>query len=752
MKHNNKKTVKISNIKRNRTIKHNNKKILSKNKEDILNTCIKNNYLLQYESITSKNNLEKIQKVRESYHKKNTRYINVLKNELKKNNLNNIPKKFHPNQDFYTYINHTWLDIETSKLLKDPKYFVEVDDFRIVQNKVYYELMDQLREFIVKNKNTPKGKSVNNLLISLETTDLNQLRYTSKVVECIIDKYIEKESLYDLLAHINQNGIVSWQCPIQWTVDPDEKNVKKYISHLSGPQLGLYDYMLYVDDPNDTKKQKEFKKLVKEKYFIFIKQVFEACDITFNGGINPNDIWDVELELLDAMGCTGKKKEDPNFYNVVSRKELEEDYNFDWSLFAEKIGYDSKNIPQKVILSGTNSFKCLVDLVKKKWNTKKWRTYWLYIYNKQSIRFLNETRNIYFNFYEKFLKGSVKPFPDEIYPIFGVSFCFNTLLTDLYVNKNKNPLYENYVKNLGNDIKYIFYKKIERNKWLSPLTKKSALYKLEKLEFVIGKPKNMLEDPIINYGKKNIFENILKINDWKLAKFIELEGNDVIDIPIIDWNNFKLVGTQAYMVNAYYRPTSNSIYVPQAYIQKPFIDLDQRGIEYNLAYMGYTLGHELSHSLDDMGSKFDANGNLNNWWTEEDRKVFNSKIRNVVKQYEEFAARDGIIFDAKIGVGEDLADISGLSLVEEYLYYYQIIKDDISIIKKISLETFYIYSAIQSRQKILANAIPAQLKMNPHPLEKYRCNCPLSRLTLFRNIYNVSKGDNMWWNNTDTIW
>ena len=720
--------------------------------ENIYNTCLKNN-ILQHEKLTSKHNLEKIKSIEKEFFFDKKGYNNNLKNELIKNNLDNIPKKYLPNEDFYTYINDKWLSVETKKLLKDPTYFVEVDDFRIVQDKVYHELMIDVRKYTVKNKHTEKGKSVGNLLKSLENTDIKHLRYSAKNIENIISQYIENKSLYDLLAYINKNGIVSWQCPIQWYVAPDEKNVKIYISHLAGPQLGLYDYMLYIDDPSDSKKQKAFKKEVKDKYFKFIREVFNACDIKVNNKhVNPNDIWEVEQDLLEALGCTGKKKEDPNYYNVVTRKELEEDYKFNWSLFSEKLGYKSKNVPNKVILSGTNSFKCIIDLVKKNWHTDKWKTYWLFMYYKQAVRFIDETRNIYFNFYNKFLKGALKPFPNEIYSIFGLSFCFNTLLTNLYVEKHKNPLYENYVRNLGDDLKYIFIKKITQNKWLSPSTKKSALHKLEKLEFIIGKPRNMRDDPIIKYGTDNILDNIMKINDWKLKKFIELEGKPVIDIPVVDWNNFKLVGTQAYMVNAYYRPTSNSIYVPQAYIQKPFIDLDERGIEYNLAYMGYTLGHELSHSLDDMGSKFDADGNLNNWWTPHDIKIFNAKIKDVVKQYEEFAARDGIKFDAEIGVGEDLADISGLSLAEEYLYFYQMIIDDITIVKKISLELFYIYTAIQSRQKILDNALPAQLKMNPHPLEKYRCNCPLSRLVLFRHIYDVKKDNNMWWHNTDTIW
>ena len=171
-----------------------------------------------------------------------------------------------------------------------------------------------------------------------------------------------------------------------------------------------------------------------------------------------------------------------------------------------------------------------------------------------------------------------------------------------------------------------------------------------------------------------------------------------------------------------------------------------------MIYIGYTVGHELSHSLDDMGSRFDADGNLHDWWTDVDRKKYQMKINDVIRQYEEAAKRDGIKFDAAIGVGEDLADISGLALVEEYLNDYNKQKNIHIILKKSSLEKFYISLAIQGRQKIYKKAITAQLKKNPHPLEIYRTNCPLARLELFKTIYSIKKGDGMWWHNSDTIW
>lgn len=201
-----------------------------------------------------------------------------------------------------------------------------------------------------------------------------------------------------------------------------------------------------------------------------------------------------------------------------------------------------------------------------------------------------------------------------------------------------------------------------------------------------------------------------------------------------------------------YTPGENSIYIPLAYLQKPFIDLDERGIEYNLAHLGFTLGHEMSHALDDFGSLYDAEGNLHDWWTEHDKAIFKRKQDEIVKQYEAFAKQDGIDFNARPSVGEDLADISGLAICQEYLFDFQRKNKDIAPIQKLSFLGFFVYFAYQQRQKISQKAIKAQLYTNPHPLDKYRTNVPLSRLKLFRAIYDITKKDKMFWPSTDTIW
>ena len=372
---------------------------------------------------------------------------------------------------------------------------------------------------------------------------------------------------------------------------------------------------------------------------------------------------------------------------------------------------------------------------------------------RQIIRFHSKWRLVYYGFHEKFIKGQPIPYPREIYPVFGLSFCFNTFLTNKYIEINKNQHYIDYTRNMAADLLTVYKRIIKRNKWLSPSTKKDALLKLEKIHLQVGSPTLLREDPILEYSSTNAYYNLQLIAQWRAAEYIKLDGKQsVVDIPIIDWEEFKMVGKQSYIVNAYYTPTENSIYVPLAYLQKPFIDLDERGIEYNLAHIGYTLGHEMSHCLDDLGSKYDSNGNLHNWWTKQDARKFKTKVNNVIKQYETFSGYDGIKMDASLSTGENLADISGLAICVEYLRDFQEHNKDIVPIRALSFHTFFVYLAVQSRQKIFDEAVKAQLKTNPHPMDKYRTNCPLARLELFRSLYNIKKKDKMFWASTDTIW
>ena len=158
-----------------------------------------------------------------------------------------------------------------------------------------------------------------------------------------------------------------------------------------------------------------------------------------------------------------------------------------------------------------------------------------------------------------------------------------------------------------------------------------------------------------------------------------------------------------------------------------------------------------TNCLDNSGRLFNAMGNKVNWWTPDDESKFNEKVKDVIKQYELFASWDGIDMDASGMVGESMADISGLEICTTYLNLYLNETEAIEKVKEAAFKEFFIYIAYQWREAIYKQAVRFNVKTNPHPLVKYRTNCPLARLKIYKKLYDVKKGDRMYWNN-DTIW
>ena len=733
---------------------HENKIIKKYENKTVKNRNIKKSYLSKLiKKTVCKSNIKpferEYEKINKTIDERNKNINDTLVKLLRKKT---VPKGILPNNDFYTYINYEWIKYTKVDTQKEG-YIVQLDDFRLVQNKVFYELIDIILNYIKQNKNE-LSKQISNVYQSgIKLLDDNQAKnHLNNYINFynLNTKMRDNMGLWRFLGIMNKNDIISFGLPLVFGLNPDLKDSKIFRCTMNQPILSIIDIKVYFDDGTDVSYKKDYKK----RFFNYIDQMFEKF-FGKNNNFKAQHIFDVETQIINAMVCengnNNEEKKEP--YYRISGSESTKKYNLDWDAFT--LNYGFKTPPDFFITYNPNYVRCISETLLNEWTTDKWRTYFIYIYMRQIIRFHKTWKSIPFEFCGKFMRGQEVDIPLEIYPVFPLSLMFNTFLTNEYIKKFADLQVIDYVKSLAEDLKVVYERKIRVNDWLQPQTKKYALQKLKYLKFEIGSQEELRSDPLLNYNNNDIFDNFLKIINWKKNQLVNLEGKQIIDIPTIEWNNFpfKLSGTQSYIVNAMYIPTKNAMYIPLGYLQKPFVDLAERGIEYNLARIGNTIGHELSHSLDNSGSKFDHLGNLKNWWKPEDSKIFEKKQDDVIKQYEYFYERDGIHdFDASLSVGEDLADISGLSICIEYLNDFQNKNEDIIPIKILAYKAFLVYYAVQSRQRINKKAITAQLRTNPHPLDKYRINIPLSRLKLFRDMYNVKKEDNMFWHNTDTIW
>jgi len=676
-----------------------------------------------------------------------------LSNKIKKREmLAELKAKFAPthikaNNNYFDYINYLWM--KNVSLEKRQKYIVQIDDFRLAQDKVYQQLDEIIRNYI-KTHSNKLSKNLSNYYYSV--VNGNPKSYTRLLARREVDKleeFIKSDNLWALLAYYNSDEMTKAYAPLSLTIMADMKNSQVNQCYIYSGSFNILDMNVY-SDYNFERGDRVYKQNYKNHYRKFVKRTFDAL-LGPNHGYNPDDVFNVEQQIYNTFICN-EFKENEDGYNKISSNEALEKYSFDWHEFSKYYGF--KTPPKFFITGSQNYLKCCSELMLKNWKSQEWKTFWLFITFKNFIRITKAYEKIAYEFNGKFQRGQqVLNESNAVSASLYMSVPFDTFLTNEYVAKYEDPKIIKYTETLVNDIRIVFKKILMRNNWLQPSTKNYALKKLDAIKFIFSKPPYLREDPDLNYTKV-LYDNMKKIHSWRHERLIDLVGKHPIDVPEMDWTNYpvKLWGNQAYIVNASYTPIKNSIYLNLGHLQKPFIDLDERGIEYNLASMGYTIAHELGHSLDDSGSKFDLNGNLYNWWTDADKKYYKKIQDDVIKQYEEYASRDNIKFDASISIGEDLADIQGLAICEEYLRDFQEKNEDIIPIRELGFEAFYTYFAMHQKQVVGRSALKAQLKTNPHPLDKYRCNVPLSRSEIFRSLYNVKKGDGMWWHNTNMVW
>ena len=293
--------------------------------------------------------------------KKNKMDIVSTSYNLEKQIISNLkkavnPKNVQPNEDFYSYINDRW--IADYELEEEQKYIVQVDDFRLTQDKVYRELIEIIEEYISKHHDK-KANCIRTAYesVSTYTPDKQITEYANALVSYFDEIAKNKTNVWQLLANFNTNEMISWATPFVWSINPDDKNPKIYHCYLEPPQVTLINIDVYFDDEEDTEEDKKYKKNYRSKYFAYLENMFT---IVFGEkhGYNVKDVFNTEVELLNAMTCDiiPEKDLDPDNYNVVSKNESITNFKFDWATFTKYLG--CKKTPKSFVTSNINYLLC----------------------------------------------------------------------------------------------------------------------------------------------------------------------------------------------------------------------------------------------------------------------------------------------------------------------------------------------------------------------------------------------------------
>jgi len=637
-------------------------------------------------------------------------------------NISYMDKSVRPQDDFYNYVNGGWM--KTAVIPSDKPSWGSFNALREDVDVASLDILNKvLSEKFTANSEGEKIQALYGTFIDWNKRNAEAINpIKSQLTK--IDAIKNVKDLQKYLIEATPSGDNTFY---GWRVGADMKNSVMNAVYLSGPSLGLgKDYYQKVNEAN-TKTLAEYKNYV-------------AKLETVLGNKNPDataqQIVDFEKKLAQDL-LTLEQGRDANLrYNPKTVEEL-------------KPLVKNVNLPDYLKTVGVNTDKVIIGELKYYQNMDSWMTdkniglikeYMKYDLLNNNAGNLNQNLdNIRFDFYSKYLQGQQEQRSMEKRGLGVINGVLGEAFGKLYVEKYFPAEAKQKMETYVDYIKKSFKLHIENIDWMSPVTREKALEKLSKFKVKIAYP-----DKWKDYSKLNLqlasnngtyYNNLQKISEWSYAKNLDKIGKPV---DKTEW------GMSPQTVNAYYSSSNNEIVFPAAILQPPFFHFNADPAV-NFGGIGGVIGHEISHGFDDSGSRFDGDGNLNNWWTESDRKNFDEKVGQLAAQYDKYEPVTESFVNGKFTSGENIGDLGGINVAYTALQMY--LKDhgnpgEISGLTQD--QRFFMSWATVWRTKSTDKYMTNQVKTDPHSPGYYRSFGPLVNMDAFQKAFDIKLGDKLY--------
>ncbi|MBJ6108160.1 M13 family metallopeptidase [Hymenobacter sp. BT523] len=303
----------------------------------------------------------------------------------------------------------------------------------------------------------------------------------------------------------------------------------------------------------------------------------------------------------------------------------------------------------------------------------------------------------------------------------------------LYVDKAFSPAAKARAKQMIENLRVAYAERIKATDWMSEATKKEALKKLNAFVVKIGYPDKWKDYSSLTITRESYLKNMLAAREWANEDQIKHFGKP------IDRNEWEMTPPT---VNAYYNPPMNEIVFPAGILQPPFYD-PKADDAVNYGGIGAVIGHEMTHGFDDQGRQYDAEGNLKDWWTKEDADKFNAKAAVVGKQYDAFTPLDSVHVNGKLTMGENLADLGGLTIAYQAFMKTPQAKAGKLIDGFTPEQRFFLAYAQIWRTNARPEFLRQQVQVDPHSPAQFRTNGPLMNMPEFYKAFGCQDGNKM---------
>jgi putative endopeptidase len=341
-----------------------------------------------------------------------------------------------------------------------------------------------------------------------------------------------------------------------------------------------------------------------------------------------------------------------------------------------------------------------------------------------------------FSFYHRVLSGQQVPRARWKRALDGEEGALGLVLGKLYVKEYFSEAAKKRYSDLVEDIRTAYRERIQRLDWMSDATKQKALAKLARVGKKVGYPDKWKDYSALSIGRTSWAANMMSASRWRFNDRLARWGKPV---DRTEWH----MTPQTY--NAYYSPSNNEIVLPAAIFLIPGLkdeDADD-ALVYGYAAAG-TIGHEITHGFDDDGRQFDADGNLKNWWTDEDVSKFKDRADRMVKQFDGYQPLPGVHINGKASLGENIADLGGVMLGLDAFKKTRQYRQGKPVAGLTPVQRYFLGYALGWMSDIRKENLARRLMSDVHAPAKWRVNGPLANVPEFYQAFGVKPGDPMW--------
>ncbi|NME68521.1 M13 family metallopeptidase [Flammeovirga aprica] len=633
-----------------------------------------------------------------------------------------------PKDNFYQYVNGNWLN--NASIPNDRGTW---GNYAALRSKNDIRIKSLLEKTYKEGNYEEKTNTAKALLFFNEGMDSAKIeKLKADPVRPMLREIIDIENFFDLqkvITQLHTKGIHPFFKPTIFQ-DSYRNNKQSLFLELSG--ISIHNTVFYaLQDENANKMQ--------EEYMHHIQQMFHILGYTQDeASVIAKTAYAVEEDIAEQYNISIRNHTNEKYYNLKSLPELTDIcQSFVWKQYNNEIGIQTDT----VIVTNITYFSS-IDAIILKNGIAKIKNYLLWRVLHHAAPYLShEFVTEDFRYFGKKRDG-LREQPERWKSVLkATNKAVGFAVGELYINEYFPEEARIKIKLMIDNILLTAEDHIQNVEWMDSKTKESALQKLKGLTIKIGYPDKFPSYASLKLGS-SYYENIILSNEWLFQNKIKAFNSG---------SNAKKWIITPQTVNAYYHTLYNEFVITAGILQPPFFH-HQADDAVNYGAIGAVIAHEITHGFDNIGRRYNANGNVQNWWTTKDYYAFKDRTKKLIEQFDHYEPLPGITINGNLTLNENIADLSGLAIAYHALGQSQGSNLDISKIDGFTpQQRFFLSWGTLWRSKTRVEVLRQKLMTEMHAPGEYRVNGPLSNFTPFYEAFGVHEYDGMWRKEEDRV-